>query len=177
MACKKNSSERFFLGNSTVDEPLRDRGVFSLEFFQHIWQRAYILLHPLPLEKVCSTVPGALCQNSSVPGRAWVLCAPQSTSTCILGVSCPLRQQRRKLSPFLCKETILFFFGMVCVCWAKRRVLSSPSNYQSLIALQIPHLRPPAVQIRLTLRYNCQKTIGPGIILLFDHLPLKTSNQ
>lgn len=93
------------------------------------WQSTYVPGHPdtpasadcsgiLPPEKVCPTVLRAFCQSSLVLGRAGVLCTPQSTSTFILGVPCQLRQQRRKLPPFLQRNYSFFFFfnlGTVCV--------------------------------------------------------------
>lgn len=57
--------------------------------------------------------------------------------------------------------------------WVKRRILSSPFAYQHQIALQIPHLWPPAVQIPLALWH---KTLFHQVpFFFFDHLPLKTT--
>lgn len=113
-----------------------------------------------------STVLRASRQRSLVLGGAGGLCTPQTTSAFPLGASCKLRQQRRRtLSPFL-QRNYSFFIWERCLCWAKKKVHSSPFDFQSLIALQIPHLWPPAVQILLKEVKLAEDYIPPATILL-----------
>lgn len=120
-----------------------------------------------------STVQG-LPPRSLVLGGAAGLCTPQTTSEFLLGASCKLRRQRRTLSPFL-QRNYSFFIWERYLCWAKKKVHSSPFDFKSLIALQIPHLWPPAVQILLKEVKLAEDRIPPATILLQDHLPLKNN--
>lgn len=68
----------------------------------------------------------------------------------------------------------LFFLQERCMYGPGEESFLHPA-YQHLTALQIPHLQPPAMQIPLPLWHNCRRLHPPGTILLFDHLPLKTT--
>lgn len=145
-----DSSWRFFLGNSTISWPLGDRGIFSSQFFQHIWRRASVLLC-LCLQVRAPAVFRAR-QQAACPGWGWAPAHTQSTSTFTMGYLW-LRAAKKEETIYLhsCKETTHFLFEKgLCLVWAKSRVLSLPSDCQSLSTLQILFLWPPAVQTLLT---------------------------
>lgn len=94
----------------------------------------------LCLQRRCApTVLRAFCQNSFVLGRPGGTVHTPKHSNLHFGSTLPIKAAKEEIISIPAKKLLICLnLGTVCVCQAKRRVLSSPFDCQSLIALQIP---------------------------------------
>lgn len=116
----------------------------------------------------------ASCQRSLVLGGAGgggAVHSPNHFSISFGGVLQIKAAKEEETISILAKKLLIFHLGKVPV----KKVHSSLFDFQSLIALQIPHLWPPAVQILLKEVKLAEDYIPPATILLYDHLPLKNN--